>query len=485
MKIQCGFEDRKLLKAVLILAGVYLLGISAIIRANFYYIDDMGRALLGYKQFDFFGRYIPQFFSTVLHADSYLTDISPLPQLLAVIILAMAAVTVLYLVTGRREFTAMEYISTIPLCLSPYFLECLSYKYDAPYMALSILASVVPALYHERGDFRYFLSVVAGMLVVCMSYQAASGIFPMFVVLLAFLKWINQVEWKAILRFVLISAGGYLVGMLFFMLFILNPTDTYVSNSLPAIGDFLPSAFSHFKKYYYQVVKDFKAEWLIMIVALGFGFLWACVRESKRNKWLTFLLSGLVMLAFLALAFGVYPFLSKPLYDPRAMFGFGALICFISMPLVTQKGSVAFKVICAVLCWCFFVFGFTYGNALYAQKVYTDYRITAVIHDLDELKIMDETNEKVYQIEGDIGFAPEIEHMPQDHEILKRLVPNTFGYSSSYWRRFGFYTYYGLKNIIWDDDIDLMCYDLPLKKDSIYQTIYANDDYVLIVLKPY
>lgn len=481
----CCLNDRKLLKAVALLAGIYLLGISAILRANYYYIDDMGRALLGYKQFDFFGRYIPQYFTTVLHADSYLTDISPLPQLIAVVILAMAAVTVLYLVTGRKEFTAIEYVSTIPLCLSPYFLECLSYKYDAPYMALSILASVAPVLYYKRSNLIYFVSVFVGMLAVCMSYQAASGIFPMFVVLMAFLQWMDNVEWKVIVRFVLISIGGYLAGMLFFMLFIMKPKDSYVSNSLPSAVNFLPLTVAHFKQYYKHVVKDFKMEWLAMIALLCFGFVWASVRNTKRNKWVTAFLSGLTILAFLALAFGVYPFLSKPLYDPRAMYGFGAFICFTAMPVVTRKHSVCFKVVCAMLCWCFFVFGFTYGNSLHAQKMYTDYRIAAVIHDLDELDILDEVNAKVYQFEGDIGFAPEIAHMPQDYEILRRLIPETFGDSSSYWRSFRFYTYFGLKNAIWDDDIDLLEYDLALKKDSIYHTIYANDESVLIVMKPF
>ncbi len=483
MNVRWEMKDRNLLKAVGILSGIYLLGISAILRANFYYIDDLGRALFGYKQFDFFGRYIPQYFTTVLHADSYLTDISPLPQLLAVVILAIAAVTVLHLVTGRDTFTAIEYISTIPLCLSPYFLECLSYKYDAPYMALSILASVAPVLFHKRGNLSYFLSVLVGMLAVCMSYQAASGIFPMFVVLIAFLKWQENTDWKPILRFVLVSAAGYLAGMLLFAMFLLRPSETYVSNTLPSAMELLPTAFRHLKQYYYYVVHDFKAEWLLMVALVCIGFVYTSLRDSRRSKYLTLVASGVVMAAFCVMAFGVYPVLSKPLYDPRAMYGFGALICFAAMPVVTRKHSVLFKAVCVMLCWCFFVFGFTYGNALAAQKDYTDYRITSVIHDLNELEILDETKSKVYQIEGDIGFAPEIRNMPQDSDILNRLVPNTFGYSSSYWRGFRFFNYYSLKNVVWDDDIDLTQYELPLIKSSIYHNIYADEEYVLIELK--
>ena len=213
------------------------------------------------------------------------------------------------------------------------------------------------------------------------------------------------------------------------------------------------------------------------------GFVYTSVRDSRRSKYLTLAASGVVMAAFCVMAFGVYPVLSKPLYDPRAMYGFGALICFAAMPVVTRKHSVLFKAVCVMLCWCFFVFGFTYGNALAAQKDYTDYRITSVIHDLNELEILDETKSKVYQIEGDIGFAPEIRNMPQDSDILNRLVPNTFGYSSSYWRGFRFFNYYSLKNVVWDDDIDLTQYELPLIKSSIYHNIYADEEYVLIELK--
>lgn len=483
MKIPCEFKDRKLLKAVLIMSGIYILGITAIIRANAYYIDDMGRACYGYKQFDFFSRYVAYFLCSILHADSYLTDISPLPQLLAAVILGLSAVTVLHVVTGRNQFSVMEYIATIPLGLSPYFLECLSYKFDAPYMAISVLASVAPVLFYRHGNFRYCLSVFLGMLVVCMTYQAASGIFPMFVVLVAFLRWLEDTDWKEVLRFVLLSVAGYVAGMLCYALFIMKPTNSYVSNTVASAADLIPSTIAHLKEYYYVVVHDFKVEWLAMIALLGVGFLFVSVRDSKHNKVLSFFVSGMAMVAFLALAFGVYPALSNPLYDPRAMYGFGALICFIAMPIVTRKKAKLFKLVCAMLCWCFFVFGFTYGNALHAQKVYTDYRIAAVIDDLDELDMLDEENPKVYQIDGNIGYAPEIRHMPQDYKMLNRLVPITFGDSSSYWGGYSFSNYYGIKNLIWDYELDLGDLDLPLMKDSIYHSIYGNEEYVRIVIK--
>lgn len=142
---------RKFLRPVCILMTIYTVGILAILRANFYYIDDIGRAFWGYRGFHYFSRYIAEFGSIFLHGDAQLTDISPLPQLLAVGIMAISGTIVMHVITGKDSFTWVEYIAMVPLCLSPYFLECISYRFDAPYMAISILSSVVPLLSYKKG----------------------------------------------------------------------------------------------------------------------------------------------------------------------------------------------------------------------------------------------------------------------------------------------------------------------------------------------
>ncbi len=485
-------EDiKKYRKPVCILTAIYALGISAILRANFYYIDDMGRAFWGYRGFYYFSRYISEFLSVLIHADTHLTDISPLPQLLAVVILAISGVMILRLITGRDQFTWMEYVAMVPLGLSPYFLECISYKFDAPYMAISILASVAPLLFEKRGKGIYFLSIFLGMLAVCMSYQAASGIFPMLVVLLALKRWNNQENLKSIFQFAVLSAAGYLAGMLFFALAIMQSAGAgdYASTSIPALSEIIPIAWYHLKNYYYLVWQDFKKEWLLLIALLCIGFLYVTVRESKQ-KWYYALLMGMAaLLLLLIMAFGLYPVLENPIFEPRAMYGFGAFLCFIAVFAVSPPPQLhkvrlypLIKILCFALCWCFFVFGFSYGNALSVQKTYTDYRICAVIDDLDELGMLEET--KTVQIVGTIGKAPALDAMRQDFQMLNRLIPIVFCDSSWDWGYFGFDNYYGLSNYLeWDSSIDLTTLNLPIVKDSIYHTIRADSDYILIELK--
>jgi hypothetical protein len=72
--------------------------------------------------------------------------------------------------------------------------------------------------------------------------------------------------------------------------------------------------------------------------------------------------------------------------------------------------------------------------------------------------------------------------MPQNYQMLNRLVPITFRENWD-WGEFGFFNYYGLKNVVLDEDIDLTTYDLPIIEEHMYHTIRGKDNYILIELK--
>ena len=95
---------RFMVKPWLILVTLYTVSISAILRANFSYKDDMDRILRGRKGWDNFGRYLTQLLSNFIHGDRYLMDISPLPQLLAVLLVALSGIITVYIITEKKKF---------------------------------------------------------------------------------------------------------------------------------------------------------------------------------------------------------------------------------------------------------------------------------------------------------------------------------------------------------------------------------------------
>jgi hypothetical protein len=470
-------------KAFLVLAGIYVVGISAILRANFNYIDDMGRVAEGYKGWREFSRYLSCLCSIVVHADTYLTDISPIPQLIAVAIMALSGIALLVILYGRKQFTMMEILALIPLCLNPYFLQCMSYKYDSPYMALSVFGAILPLLFRKRSACAYIAASVIGTIVVCTTYQVSTGIYPMLVILLMLRMWNNQEENKGqIARFCILSVIGYGVGILIYQKVLMRPIVSYVSNTVPGIKSFIPNFIRNLLKYYSAVRSDFKWWWLVIALLLAAGFIWTIATTSKQNPWLGMFVSILALLCMGILCFGLYPALTVPLYEPRAMYGFGILLTLFSVTIAEQKKVLMVKVPIVLLGWIFFVFAFTYGNALYVQKEYTDFRITQVIEDLNDLEIFTTGEQVTVQIAGSIGYSPVIDNMPQNYQMLNKLIPSTFS-GDWMWGLYGFYNYYGLENVVQDDDIDLTTYDLPVIEEHMNYTIRGKDNYILIELK--
>lgn len=473
------------MKPFCLLAFLYLLGISAILRANVAYIDDMGRIAQGYHEWDTFNRYLSTFFSNLIHMDWYLTDVSPLPQLLAAMILAAAGVIMIHAVSGSTEISFWSLIAALPLGLSPYFLECFSYRYDAPYMALSIFFSLLPALWARRGGLPWALAAAAGALGMCCTYQAAAGIFPMLVLQLWLLRRVRQEgSLTERLHFVLYAAAGYLAGLLVFRLVFMHPTDPglYAVTEVPPIGELLPSTVNNLRLYFALVLHDFRPEWQMMTGLTALCFIGVQAAHAKKNRLGAALLALAVTVLMLLLSFGVYPLLREPIFSPRAMYGLGMFFCCIGIPLSLEKLPAA-RAVPLFLSFAFFTFAFSYGNALRVQQDYTDFRIQAVVQDLQELEPIQAGTEPHLQLIGGIGYAPAIRSMPSNYDLLRRLVPVTFD-GKWLWGKYTFFKYYDLRGVTWDaGDPDPEDLTLPILKDTMYHTIRGNSERILVQLK--
>ena len=474
------FENIKKLKVFikpfLILSVIYIIAFSAIIRANFLYVDDLGRAYSGYKDWDAFSRYTSNFLATFIHCGNYLTEISPLTQIIAIAFLSISGIIILYVLTKKHSFTFWEYTSVAILGISPYFLECISYKYDSPYMALSILAAVFPMLFYNKKNIFFIITTMLSVIISCTTYQASLGIFPIFVILMAFIMWSKKDNFKDIIKFIGFALIGYLLGLIIFKLFIINPVNGYVSSNISTNFKLI---IENYKKYFEYIKSDFRPEWIALIILLYLSFIYKSVRTSKQNKFLTFIISLFTLVILNCICFGLYPALEKPLFNPRAMYGFGVCISLIVTYIVKSDKFAIGKLISIAIFWTFLIFSFTYGNALYQQQEYTDFRIGLIINDLMDNDLLSNNETKNIRIVGTIGTAPAIRIIPKDYGILDRLMPDTFGDSTWCWATFKFEHYYGLKNIKINNNISK---NLPVVVSNSYHTIKAKGTDIFIEL---
>lgn len=453
------------------------IAIFSIIRADFKYIDDLGRVLSGGSGWgSTFSRHTSDFLSKYIHGDRYLTDISPLTQLIAVFFISLSEVFTIYILTGKHRIRLWDLIAVIPIGLSPYFLECISYKYDSPYMALSVLAGITPLLFMKYSYLLFIIAASLGSLLMFTTYQASSGIFPMLVILLGFRMWNQRKSVQEIVKFMVSSACGYICGCGIFALLIMKQVNTYVSSQLASFSQII----HNYKTYYNYVNTDFKKWWLVLIACIALCFIFTAVKDSKQKKWQAFFLSIATVWILSAVCFGLYLALSAPLFVPRAMYGFGVLIAFLAVLAVHKDKIYIPRLICTALSWVFLVFSCTYGNMLAEQKRYTDFRIQEVINDLSSIVNSDETIS--LKLSGGIGLSPVITNITQNFQILNRLVPATFDGNGWFWGKVYFYGYFSFRNII-ETSENLLEYDLPIISDTMYHTILGKEDHILIILK--
>ena len=482
-------DFRSFLKPTLLMFGVYLLGIITIIRADFLYYDDLKRAIEGFRRWYDWSRYVPEFSSILVHGNTRLTDISPLPQLLAILILSFSSVLLVYIIC--QKITGSRLLASIPMGLSPYFLGCISYKFDAPYMALSILVCIVPFLFITSKK-AFFVSSVVSLLIMCTTYQAVSGIYPIIVILLCFSEW-NRCKKpnKEIMSFLGTAAFAYCFALLSFRFFLMKPdipSDYYASTAMLPGPHLIQGVLSNIKNYAIIVNHDLGIVWKIGILFVFLFFIIQSIIQSAQKREVSFFVSILVIgLSFIG-SYGVYSLLAIPIYLPRALIGFGVFLAVLCIYVVSETKKLATATVLA-LNWCLMVFAFSYGNALADQARYAEFRITLLMHDLSILFPNRSNEDPAVRLKSSIDYTPLVKNIAKNYPLIERLTSTQLG-GESYWEDYYFREYFNFnyqkENIPVKEDApakEFKDFDWQVVLDSYYHTIQSDGNHILVTLK--
>lgn len=476
-----GFQKEDL-KEYVLLCIAYFIAYISIIRADYNYADDIGRKFSGYHGWNDWSRWSTMILSNIIHADWYLSDISPLPQLLSCLLMASVSFMLIRLLSGKTKATISTGIASLLCGVCPYFLGCISYKYDSIYMALAIWISVFPVLHRKKRSWKYLLLVIACTLIMCTTYQPAAGIFPMIVALTLLQELIKGEDRRSILKEIVTSVLGFILGMVIFKAFLLKPGDTAVYSS----DQFVNGVRENYRQYLKLISGDFRKVWLLLIFLIILAFLWRETRYASENgypAWKALLFAVIIMTFCLLVMFGVNPILVRFADDTRCMLGVGIFIAAIAIVAASGNKTIIQKLLPILLFWCWFTFSFTYGNAMAEQKRYNEFRMQVVIDDLkdlDAIKNAERNNEKVQiMFIGNAGFSPVLRNMQKRGNILTRLLRDaTLGENGSWQDRYLF-NYYDLPDCI-EITRNVKWAEMPVVKDNVYQTISADNEHIII-----
>lgn len=427
------FKTEKFLIKIAVVFLIYLLGIISILRANFYYVDDLSRFINVYRGFSVgFGRSVAEEFFKILSINSKAWDFSPLSQIIAIGILSLSSMILVY-VFNDKKLSFMALIGSIGLGLSPFFLENLSYKEESMSFALAIFLPIFPFLFLGSKRLFIFFSFIC-MILMLKTYQAASGIYILMLLFLAFKNYILGNKNYRILFYGFIS---YIAGGLVYKAFLMPdiPLSEYSSSEIFPFKDMFNGVVLNLEKYLSFIWTGLGDSLMKYLIIVSLTLFVINSLSLKGSKFKAFISSMAFLIIGLCISWGLYLVLQKPLLLPRTLMGFGFFISIVLIYNVSfskfmfapppikiwRKILINFNYFISVaLVYNFVVFGNVYGNVLANQKEYENFRAKIALHDLS--KFIEDRHKFKLELVNNVGFTPAIEVVSRHYPLIYSLV---------------------------------------------------------------
>lgn len=472
-------------KYFIFLIAIYFLGYFTIIRGNFCYVgnDDLPRQLEGCREWVNWYRYIDEFGSILIHTATNLIDIAPLTQFIATFFVALASFIAAQAATGGA-LTWLACIAALPIGLFPYFLATISYRFDSPYMAISVFASVFPFAF-RKDRINFIISSIIGILAMCTSYQASSGIYIVLTALCVLRMHKDGDSWQEIGKFILTAICCYAGTLaIFSLVFMEKDFKPGAVDERLQITNLAKNTIIYISTIWHGLGKSALKAFVIISLALG---LFAQTFYSKRGKAISFCMTAFFYIMALPLSYGVYLAMGTPLWHPRAMYGAGVFVAAGLLLLATNlEGSQkAFKAVASlfifVVSYCCLTYAFAFGNAQTKQNEYAEFRTALVVDDLSKV-MADQSGYKNTEIlfANGVEFAPVVKNLIDVYPLTAQCVElySDGGRNTQYVA-----SAMGLFDFVSGDSHHLEKEDLPVLVDTVYHKIQGKDNHYLVTFK--
>lgn len=455
-----------------------------IIDADFYYADDIWRSDSGSRSWIGFSRYISEFLSIVFHTNVYLPDIAPLTTFISILLMSVTTI-LLSIILNKEKIHVLQLLSISLAFIAPFFAQNFSYRFDSPYMVLSILFPVIPFLYIANYKVFMFTSIIS-LILCCMSYQAGSSIYILLTIYIATRRWLQKKSYPEIGAFIGFAATAFIIALFLFKILFMNTmtnsSDDYFSTIIRP-SSILPNSISYMKNTFYLFGGLWTKASLILVVVVS---LFVNVKRSHQNRILTACVLCIIFTVAYILSFGAYLVFERTLMAPRAFIGFNvfiALICYsiFDMQHVKKNKELIYSSLILILPVVALIYGcvvflYAYGNCLSKQKVYQTFRTELLLADIQ--KFADHTQKINISIQGSIGLSNGISVTAKEYPLIQQMIP-CLPSEGSIWNESLFNTY----NFIFEDTGLPLNQKYPELISTYYHTIFGENNHFYIQLK--
>ena len=420
-----------------LLWGIVFYGIAlfALICGDIYYMDDFQHSISDHSNANVFSRYLMTFIlGDIVSFGKGTIDMSPLPQILGVILVVASSLILIYLI--RKKFDLIGVLASLPLGLSPHFLQNISYKFDSLTMGFALFFVVVPFLFKENRRIFVAVSIIC-LILMFMTYQAANGTYIILSLYFAFSAYfLENRSFKQSVIFLAICGANLIVATLIYKFAIAEPVSEYIiaytSDKAFPLDRLFVGVWANLCVYLTTIFNDFRQTPYIWLVALIATLFVISVAIRTNRPTIATIFATIAFLIFgICLSYGLYLVLEKTIFEPRVFYGFNALIAIIS--IANSSHSVAslnsntihkflhFASIAIAVITAYFLISFAniYGNALKKQDEYLEFRAQLLMKDLgDKVPQGSMINLKIH-----LGYSAVTKRFAEKYGGISRLVP--------------------------------------------------------------
>jgi hypothetical protein len=425
----------------ILFVGYLLFVLYPILRANRPYNDDLVRALNGAYGWNANGRPLTTLLMRALEFDlPSLVDIAPLTQFLAIALLALSGTLI-----ARRYALSSPWLGallTLPLGAQPFFLENLSFRFDAPAMALAMLLALLPVTMWRHKPYGFWLGAVCLLGCLC-SYQPALNVFLIFVLLDLLAAMAERSEPRQIARLACRYTAQTFLALAVYEWKIAPSIKEWVqehsqtihgirdldvvTHNAKTMGSYLLDAMPH---RWMQTLVPLLILMALAPLLIAFRYSFA-TSAPPRPLWLKIVSIAFALLAPLAAAAslaGPMLLLVSPIIAPRVFISVGALISsglialYVAGNATTNRWTTyLIYAVAGIWATCMLAFANAYGNAQVAQGQYEDRIATQLSDDLAELRA--NRGVKQFLLDGSAGLSPLTAYGASRFPLLNTIVP--------------------------------------------------------------
>lgn len=414
-----------------------IIGVSIfpLLISDIYYLDDSYRVVTGIIGWSGDARPVGEIFYKILTlSNNSLPDLFPAPLILSILFLCYVFSLLSTKFSNGHTFLFALCIS--PVILNPLFNANLHFRYDSPFMVLSIAFALLPYCFSFKNKIADYLIPALFVTLALSSYQVSVNIFITF----ALIELTYNITRGDIKKSVIILLGRVVIILLGYLLYskiVINliTVNSYFHEysriiSLDKTGvlklfDNLISSFAIFSGGWNM---GFRIFMLSLALISGISLIGLAIKNHKTIIGTSFLLVSWVVMLLTSILFipGVMIFSENPLFLSRGYVGLGGFISAMMIPACW----ISFKHIRFLVAIVYiYIIGFSYAsnNAIKLENSHIENTAIRIINDIESY---DTTGQiKYVDIDGQLQKSESTNIAIRAYPLIKSILPKAFYYN--------------------------------------------------------